>query len=224
MSSRTRWKNLGLSFPVFIGLAVASCNTTEEIGSIQADFYPAAQGMRLEYRVDSIHYNAFESRIDTFMVYEQRIFEKTMESGREEFNIRVSYRSDTTSNWEFNHYEKIRKTATMLEQVIANVRYIRLVFPVEVGKIWDGNAGNSSSRVMFRYKEIGGRVVNSNRIFSSCLLVDEGRDSLLTGMSGGFAWYAEGLGLIKYEHRDIDLTGNAADGYKLTKELTDWQF
>ena len=65
------------------------------------------------------------------------------DNDKEVIRIERYYRDTDTNSWVIKdvwHAQIVNATAQKIEE---NIRYIKLVFPSEIGKSWDGNAFNT---------------------------------------------------------------------------------
>lgn len=106
------------------------------------DYYKLLEGHEIEYAVDSIIYDDFNQRIDTFSLEFKDVVGPTFldNEGRLSYQVQRYYRQDSTYPWSEHYNYYATPTASRLEIVDRNLRFIKLVFPVKLNTRWYGNS------------------------------------------------------------------------------------
>lgn len=105
------------------------------------EYFPLKVGHFVEYAVDSIKYNDFTKKIDTFS-YELRdeiTSEFNDDEGRVSYWVSQYKRKNQNEEWQNNMTYYITPTPFNLEIVENNIRFVKLVFPVKTNTKWNGN-------------------------------------------------------------------------------------
>lgn len=137
----------GYGIAAFIALllfVVSGCNKTET-GTIsyQYEYYPYQVGHYVAYDVDSIaysysnpkyfrdtvHYQLKEEITDTFYDNENQL----------SYRLELSRRNTPAEGWSIWKVWYIKPTATNMQKVEDDVRFIKLVFPPHENETWNGN-------------------------------------------------------------------------------------
>jgi hypothetical protein len=137
----------------FFLLLVYACKKDESLTELDFgyDYQPLEVGYWLEYEVDSIFFDDFNARIDTFHFYRREFFESEFLDLNQETNLRVEQylKMNAEDAWEIAHVGSYKKTVINLQKMEFDLRYIKLVFPPALGKQWQGhlyiNVGNQPS-------------------------------------------------------------------------------
>jgi len=237
-----------------IGLFVcSSCkdeSTFEEpiIDETQA-YFPIGIGKSITYQVDSIIYDPTENsvEVDTNRVYIQEVVVDTFrdEVGALIYRIERYQSSDSNFNWEIKDVWSASKSTTRAERFEENLRFVKMVFPVEDGDIWDGNvfidettlfsiAGESIEIFKSWFyevlstdesEEIGGF------FFEHVTTISQADEENLIELRRSVEKYAKGVGLVYremevYDTQTIDETvswdDKADKGFKLVMVVVDY--
>lgn len=194
-------------------IAFACKKKTEEPPDLGYDYAPITLGKFVVYDVDSTIYDDF--KMDTTYT-KYRIKEKLEEvyidnQGREAiklvryikmYNPLVSYDNQV---WTIKDVWNYTKTNTTLEVVEEDIRFTKLIFPVKVDALWNGNAQNTIGDWEYIYNYIN-RTENINgTIFNSVLLVVQKDDKSKNAIHRQYfvEKYAKDVGLVYREIKDL---------------------
>lgn len=105
------------------------------------EYFPLTMGHTIEYAVDSILYNDFNSTVDTFRyeIKDEIGNEFIDNEGRTSYLVHRYKRQDASYAWADNLTYYITQTAFNIEVIESNLRFIKMVFPVKTNTKWDGN-------------------------------------------------------------------------------------
>lgn len=106
------------------------------------DFQPLNQGHFVVYDVDSIIYDDFTKTVDTFS-YEMKdeLGEEFLDDQNRTSNYVTRYqRKKSTDPWSVLHVYYITQDEFKLEWKENNLRFIKMVYPVQLNKKWKGNS------------------------------------------------------------------------------------
>lgn len=135
-----------------LGLVLASCEDRfKEVDTdFGYDYFPLEIGAFKTYDVMEITYNA--SGPDTTR-YELKttITEMVEEDDTNYFVLKRERRPDELSEWEIADLWTIRRDDFTGVTVEENIPLIKMTFPAELDKTWDGNAFNSRNAAEYRY-------------------------------------------------------------------------
>ncbi len=114
------------------------------------DYFPLEVGAYKTYDVIEVTYNA--SGPDTSR-YELKttISEVVEEDDITYFILRRERRQDELSDWEISDVWTLRRDEFTGVAIEENIPLIKMTFPVELDKIWDGNAFNSRNSAEYQY-------------------------------------------------------------------------
>lgn len=141
---------IGVGLSLLMLTLCTSC--TREVLSTDAanfgsDYFPLAIGHTIEYSVDSLKYNTFTRDTDFVHVLfkDEIVSEFTDNTGRDSYAIERSVRSDSNAAWQGQLTYYATRGNYQIEVVENNLRFIKLVFPVNVNTTWKGNVYIPSS-------------------------------------------------------------------------------
>ena len=140
------WKISSLLFISFM-LIFGACDTDEvepDEERLGSDFFPLTIGSYNVYSVEQIDYK-ITGEVET------RNFERKVEvidsfrnqAGTLSYRIHYFERISEADPWEFSTAWQARKDGNQAVLIEENVPYIKISFPIEDGKIWNGNALNA---------------------------------------------------------------------------------
>ena len=125
--------------------------TTQDFGY---NYFPDEVGNYIIYTVDSIHYDDagnFPHDTTRYLLMEKNesiFYDNTnrptvrMERYKKYYNDSIPY---DAMQWVLTDVWTANKTTTTLEKKEENIIFLKLIFPVKLGKIWNGNSYNSLS-------------------------------------------------------------------------------
>lgn len=180
------------------------------------EYFPLFVGHFIEYEVDSIKYNDFDKRIDTFhyQLRDEIVSEFDDNEGRKSYLVNQFKRPDATFQWSENMTYYITPTDYNLEVVEQNVRFIKLVFPIRVNTKWNGNVYIATQTPelswyngwLYNYSNINEPYNTGYQNFANTVTVNEASE--YAGDSTGTVYstrtfsrerYAKNVGLISRE-------------------------
>ncbi len=192
---------------------LSSCkkDTVDSTSILGLDYYPTKIGKFVVYDVDSTVYN--DLTLDT-ITYKYRIKEKfvanfTDNEGKlairleryiKMYNPNKSYDSipyTIKEVWMINADEK------KIQVVESNIRYTKLIFPVELNANWKGNANNNSGQTIYSYLSIDKAETVGSTALKNVLTVKQHDDRTLISVKYYVEKYAKDVGLVYREIKDI---------------------
>jgi hypothetical protein len=192
---------------VLAAIAIVSCKKDKEAAALDIGYgyYPTTSGKSIIYDVDSIAKNSFTKQIDTFKFQLLEKIESVYydNTGRPAMRLERYRRKDKTMPWVLTDVWSANRTATTAEKVEENIRYVRLVFPVEINKIWNGNAYNNIGEWKYTYTEIDKAKTIGGHAFDSTLTVIQINQENLIDKKYYKEMYAKNFGLIYKQIIDV---------------------
>jgi len=213
------------------------------------EYFPIAIGKSITYQVDSIIYDPteFSVLVDTNRVYIREVVVDTFrdEVGALIHRIERYQANDSNFDWEIKDVWSASLGATKAERFEENLKFVKMVFPVKDGDIWDGNVFIDETSI---FSIAGESIEIFKSWFYEVLSTDESEEI------GGFAFenvttisqadeenlierrysmekYAKGVGLVYremeiYDTQTIDETipwvDKADKGFKLVMVVVDF--
>jgi hypothetical protein len=168
------------------------------------DLYPIATGDLGVFEVDSLVYNDFTGEVDSFryQMREQILDSFTDLEGRLSYKLERSFRPNDSSEWTIRDVWSLTKTAERLESREENIAYIKLVFPMDPSKEWNGNALNALGEEEFEVMSFDslGNVLGTDE--KLCRVQHFQRENLIERQSRSET-YARGIGPVEYRSEYI---------------------
>ena len=161
--------------------ATSSCKRDDQVDPVDFgyDYMPLLRGSWIEYDVDSIVYDEFNARVDTFsFIQRDECVEayKDLE-GRTTFRFeRFKRYSDTASMQFVTTYTRLVQ-GVRAELFENNVRTVPLVFPPKDGEDWDVNAFNALGSQEYSYDYVGRTDTLGGTLFDNTLRVIQQNDT-----------------------------------------------
>jgi hypothetical protein len=211
-------------------LLFASCEkkTEKNYGSdATRGYYPLNKGQYITYDVDSVLYDDFTgdsvqkhcqvryTTLDTFTDNQNRL----------SYQVAVHKRNSDTLSWETSDVFFATPTATGLEVVQNNLRFLKLAFPVSNSYTWNATSNIATNDPdltyfkdwMFKYSNKGNGYNNGRAQFDNTVIVDQIDHSLNIPVTQGVysertfgrEVYAYDIGLVYREaiHWTYDQNG-----------------
>ncbi|MFM1932837.1 MAG: hypothetical protein RL226_2140 [Bacteroidota bacterium] len=186
-------------------LVLAGCKKKTDYEAIDFgyDYFPTEIGTFVEYEVDSISYGEVN---DTSHFYLREVIADDFIDNERQMALKVERykRTNLTDEWELTDVWVQKRTTTTAERIEENIRYIRLVFPMEQGDSWDGNVYNTDAPWQYAYGSLNIPYQVDNLSFNETVKVEQRNNINLIDQEEAWEVYARGVGLI--EKRLLDLT------------------
>ena len=148
---------------------------------ITSNFYPLDSGYWIEYQVDSIvHLNIDDQYlVDTSIESYHFLIREEVDStfidgeGKQAWAISRYKRNSDSLPWEFASLWTAKLSASSLERVEDNLRFIRMVFPLKENRKWNGNAYNTMEEEDYTYSNLFLPKTYSSLYFDSTVVVNQ---------------------------------------------------
>lgn len=205
---------LGLTLILF------SCKKESEVTpSVKGYSYAGLTvGKYVVYDVDSIFYDDFDNSVNQFRFQiKELIHSKYIDAEGEEAYRIERYKKDTavSSNFELVEVWNSKITPTNFQQVENNERFVKLIFPVKQGKVWNGNSFNNRTPWDYEFvsvhlpEQIGATLLDS---VSTVTQFDDG-DEILIQRQFYQEKYASKIGMVYKKVIDIQKAFNNQTGF-----------
>ncbi|MBL7941996.1 MAG: hypothetical protein JNM00_04485 [Flavobacteriales bacterium] len=206
-----------------VSLVFVSCKPDEETEEINLgyDYFPVDIGKYITYEVDSIGYGLTG---DTANYLIKEITVEQILDATGEVAIKVErYRSDNNgTSWYLADVWTKKRTATSAQKVEEDVRYVRLVFPLEVGKSWNGNAYNTMDAWNYVYEDIDVPRSFGLLSFDQTLEVNQRNNMNLVDQEVASEIYARGVGLVYKRLTDLNVQSGEITGIDMEMTIVDY--
>tara|TARA_B100001093_G_C26626160_1_gene926829 strand:- start:4 stop:660 length:657 start_codon:yes stop_codon:yes gene_type:complete len=190
-----------------------SCDPIEysEVKSYQ-DYFPIEVQKEKKFLVTNIIHNSFGK--DTSSYYLKEIITESFIDleGDTAYRIQRYWRTDSTQIYEIKDVWVVKKSKTSLQQLEENIRFTKLIFPIDKNSFWNGNAFNNLGYQEYSVQSIHTGFNLNNLTFDSCVSINQNYKSNLLEYENSQEIYSLGLGLVYKEVIVIQINnGNLND-------------
>jgi hypothetical protein len=203
--SKAMNKIITISFLVIIFFA---CSRNEEVFETGTDYYPVrAKGSYIIYDVDQINYKLSGRDTESFQLKEMigdtltlngQLYYKLLRFKRQ--NASVAWPAQPDSVW------TTYKNASTAVKKENNIALIKMTFPVQEGKTWNGNGFNSWGAQDYTIRRLGYPYTVNGHYFDNTLMV-RGKFDTITVINKyiNYEVYAKGIGLVHKSGTNLEL-------------------
>ena len=209
---------LNLFFLLFLGLSLLACK--RELApslNLNWDYQPAQLGSTWIYQLDSIVYNEYENRIDTFKLQWRETLLAQDQDGLEQnrWIVQREERRDSHLPWQFKQRLIWQFQGPNFEVQEDNQRILKLQLPIKTNHQWDGLRYLNRNRAYeiqgsnmlifkdwpnFRYTQTN---LNHQGFEEVCAVLLSDQNSLIERRYA-IEYYAKNIGLIEREWWILD--------------------
>ena len=204
-----------------------SCDPVEysEVKSYQ-DYFPIEIQKEKKFLVTNIIHNSFGK--DTSSYYLKEIITESFIDleGDTAYRIQRYWRTDTTQTYEIKDVWVVKKSENSIQQLEENIRFTKLIFPINKNSFWNGNAFNNLGYQEYSVQSIHTDFNLNNLTFDSCVSINQNYKSNLLEYENSQEIYSLGLGLVFKEEIVLQINnGNLNDitqGNEYIQELIEY--
>lgn len=204
---------------IFLLVALISCKTEETVVPIAYDYVVLDSGASWTYRYDSLAFNDNSNTVDTFELFLKEQLNGTIRIQEEKYFIMERFVGLDTLSMLQRESAFLLLTSNSFERIDQNQRRIKLIFPVQDGRVWNGNAWNDLGRQNFSLKLIPQLQLASGKSYTEIAEVNEANTVNVIETNLEKSWYARGIGLIKREDTRLQTQSGKTSGYKIVQSL-----
>jgi len=209
-------------------MSFISCSKKKTVNPINLglEYYPTTEGKYVVYDVDSTVYT--DLPVDTltfkFRVKERIADQFTDNEGQPAIRLeRYIKKYDPKKPydsipWTIREIWMVNAGDKSVEVVEGNVRYTKLIFPVEAKATWNGNAHNTIGEWLYDYEYIDNKESIGSVSLDKVLLVSQKDFKTLISYQNYNEKYASGVGLVQKEITDI-LSNRIVPGVPIEKRI-----
>lgn len=204
-------------------LLLFSCKKDEELPAVDFGYayFPLSTGTYRHYLVDSIHHDVV-SDTSAFQIKEVVGQGFTDNTGHSAYEVLRYKRAANGMPWLLQAVWTQKRTITTAERVEDNERYVRLVFPVNEEKIWNGNAYNTRDPWNYYYSNIDLSYQSGPFVFGRTVTVQQRNNVNLVDVEQAFEVYAADVGLIHKRLIDYQIQEDGLHGIEMEMRLIDY--
>ncbi|MCX6271934.1 MAG: hypothetical protein NTU44_12070 [Bacteroidetes bacterium] len=184
---------------IILALMLMACHKDKPDKGIDMGygFFPLKLGQWIEYDVDSINIDGVNTDTTSWVVRETIDTSFLDNTGQQTFLIHRTWRHADSLEWPA-YYKVWSATVNenQAEKVEDNIRYIKLVFPVEDGKTWNGNSLNNLGVQDYQYHVLPIETKNSGQSFFNTVIVLHQDQTTLISKDYEDEMYARSFGMV----------------------------
>jgi hypothetical protein len=199
---------------LIIGVLITACvkkKIPANDSLLGLDYYPLTQGKYVVYDVDSTVYTDLPL---TSVYTKYRIKEKIADSftdneGKPAVRLEryikkfVAGKSYDSIPWTIKEVWMVNADKRSIQVSERDVRYTKLIFPVQENASWNGNAKNTLGEWSYTYSYIDKSETINNKALEKVLLVNQFELRTLISYQSYKEKYAKGIGLVYREIYDV---------------------
>ena len=177
--------------------------------SLGLDYFPINRG---EYRTYDVIETSYVDKIESVDKYQLReSFYDSIESEDEvTFLMRIERRNTDVDNWKSIEIIAIRQTNSNLEYQENNTSLVKMSYPVQVDRTWDGNAQNENSEQLYRYEQLGESDFTFENSDHIKMIISDLPGNIVE-QDERFEIYALGIGLVERNFIEINFCQSSCD-------------
>ena len=169
------------------------------------NYFPLEIGAWIEYDVVDIIHSELGSDTAEYQLKEIAAEEFLDNEGRLTYRIERYWRDDSNANWSVKDVWYSNITRITAEKVEENMRFTKLIFPINISKYWDGNAYNNLEEWEYYYDSLHKPKLINNLSFDSTITVIQRDNENVVEYQKVKEIYATDIGLIYKRHIDLDI-------------------
>jgi hypothetical protein len=176
------------------------------------------------YDVDSIEHIGSTDVVHEFQVKEKQIEWYTDGENEAAMRIELWKRENSSAEWQPYKVSTQKRTTTTVQRVDENVRFIKLTFPVEEGKTWNGHAYTSLGEQDFRMNDVHQPYLLNGISLDSTLRVTQYSTSTFLTEKTGVEYYAKDVGLVYKKLVDISTQSGERRGSTVEMAMSEYGY
>lgn len=170
------------------------------------EYFPLTLKKVVIYDVDSTVYNNFNNSITKykFEIKDSIASVFTNLTGDSIFRVERYKRNQNTLNWTYQKTIAKSRTLRIGQETIDNQTFVRLVFPPEIYKDWNGNSKNTLGEQIYYISDYPFTAIINNKTFDETVVVQQIDEVNLIREDIASEIYAKNIGLIQKDVTAID--------------------
>lgn len=188
-------------------LLLASCDTSDaNLGLVPQgkEYFPLIVGNYVAYNVKEINYFLNEPRRTEATYQLKEVIKEQYKdlANNTTYRIERYRRANGRDNWTLLNVWTARVDYLAAIKVEENIPVVKLAFPTENGKKWNGNSLNTLNQDDFEIKDMGKSFIFAGKNYAETLTVQQSNDSTVINKDKRMEIYAKDIGVI-YKKFDV---------------------
>ena len=204
----------------FIVISFLSCKKDDEpvIKQIDYSYYPLKTGNYIMYDVEEINIDKAIGVYDTTKYQLKEFIESQFigSNGKTQYRIERYKRANDTVPWSITDVWSVYFLDNKLVKVEENIPVIKINFPVEQDKSWDGNKLNTLDSTLFTITNLDIADTVNSTVFDSVLTVTIANEESLIDKKLIYEKFAKNIGLVEKINIDINSQPENGDPVDIT--------
>lgn len=199
-------KTLALGLVSIISISACQKSIEPDDKRLGYAYFPLEIGRYIVYNVEENAYQVADSGRPQKRFYQlKEIVTDTFTnlSGEKQFVLERYVRTSFDSPWQIDSVWSALRTGSQAIKFENNVPYIKLVFPTENNKRWNGNAYNNKGEQTYRITDYRKPKTFGELSFSNTLKVEMGKDSSLVSHIQREEIFALDVGLVYLFRKNV---------------------
>lgn len=165
--------------------------------TIGQSFYPIQKGQFQTFFVKQTRFALNENPVTTTYQLKEVIGDEFVGENGEKLNEVLRYvRVGGLDNFRLDSVFSVRKDENVVVKMEHNIPYVKLDFPIEEGKTWNGNQFNARSLKDYLAQDVNSAKLIGSNNFDRTITVIESQDSSLVDKELRYEIYADEIGLV----------------------------
>lgn len=206
-----------------------SCSKQETLppNDLKLNYFPLKLNSAIIYNVDSTVYSDFNNSVIKyqFQIKDTVVAKYNDLQNNDAYKIE-RYKKINDANWIFQKIISRNIVNNRAEEFIDNRRYVRLVFPPEINKKWNGNLYNDLGTLTYEITTLDNPLNISNNAIDSTLTITQNNEVNLIREDIYTETYGKNIGLVSKEIKAIDKdisTGKIKRGFQYKMTLNSYR-
>lgn len=220
---------------LFSTFLYTGCKDKEEVFDPGYDYYPVSVGDYKVYNAQSVDFSPSDTIVENFEIKES-VAEIFTINGETRYRLERYFRPNSSVAWPATP-DSIWSVAVSKSKVVKvenNVRFVKLIFPIENGRTWNGNVENDWGADEYILKDLGKPFTLSSQTFENTVSVVQSPNDSSNYINKDFRMevFSKGCGMIYkvkevYDYKQnsdgtIDLNHKISDGIRYSEKLTSY--
>lgn len=169
------------------------------------NYFPLETGQYRLYDVEDIRYK-ITGEIDTVRLQMKEVVADSFLLNNTYSYVLERFSRKTSSNtWQLDSVWSVRKNARNVIVTESNVPYVKLVFPVQEGKVWNGNAYNTNGDEMYKMSNIDEQFSAGETSYENTLTVTHfDNNDIIISLDRRMEVFGRDIGLVYKETLQLE--------------------